>query len=106
MGILRCMCRPSARARANAELVAVRVHQRHGPVPLDPDVWRLLDRRPFAPEVGVPGVDVRDEDTDKPADLAIVRVLGEVECHPVTRDLHAYGHLGIEAALPIDLETE
>jgi hypothetical protein len=57
-------------------------------------------------QLGVPVVHVRDIEVDEAADLAIARVLGEVEGEPVAADLHEDGEVRAEAMLPVDTEAE
>ena len=59
-----------------------------------------------ARELRVPGVDVGDVEMDEPADLAVPRVLGQIQGQAVARHLHEHGIARVEAVLPVDPEAQ
>jgi hypothetical protein len=91
---------PRRQPRANVQLVAVRIDNRHAAQARKVFVRGFLNRHTLPPKFAEPGVDVSDVQVDQPADWAVAGVFGQKKGEPFPGDLHENRKTRLEPMFP------
>jgi hypothetical protein len=92
--------------RQEPKLIPVGIDYGHITKPFEALARGILHPNASALKLRVPIVDVGNIKVNEAPDLAVSRMLREIDGHPVTADLHENRQMRFESVFPVDFEPK